>query len=609
MYIFRGRLCGRICDECPEDLANIKIRLYSLRDDQDAIRLATAEAKQTFSQLTPAQVQQKKGALLAETETDGRGAFSFTLRPESGYDGSAFELDLVIERVPGQTGEPASKPIQFSLTTLQPQWRETNDGLVWGWDYCLPHRLWCFIRGLFGAWTICGTVALCDTGQRVGGVRVKAFDRDWLQDDALGEAITDGTGRFRIDYSAADFRPGTFIDVELFGGPDLYFQVETLGGVALLNEAPSRGRDADRENAGPCFCIALCIDKMPDQQDEPPPVFLRVGGFDYATDIDSAPAGTGLTVGSGRAFCNVNRLNGVLPKTLNGNPMEYRFEIRELAANGAPITGWTTILPGQIARTEIGDLLRFSPDFPGDPNPIKAIPYTVNGIAGPGEAVADIIDNWIRVPQESDVFAPQGFFQPNGDMIRLNSETIAPNPGVDLTGLVTGNSVTSTGQPLVQNRHFAIRMRVREVGDAGAGIPAGTCQHIAVNNTLYDNILRHPTWMPQLVSDQLAVVMVDIGQLQLDGCAQIGTDLDVLITTAHPTLGAVTVSMTGPGGPYSFTEPPAAPGERSGTATPNFIVGDLAPCAYVVHLSVEVLLTTGDSTPTNRTDHIAFTKA
>ena len=152
-------------------------------------------------------------------------------------------------------------------------------------------------------------------------------------------------------------------------------------------------------------------------------------------------------------------------------------------------------------------------------------------------------------------------------------------------------------------------MRVREVGDAGAGIPAGTCQHIAVNNTLYDNILRHPTWMPQLVSDQLAVVMVDIGQLQLDGCAQIGTDLDVLITTAHPTLGAVTVSMTGPGGPYSFTEPPAAPGERSGTATPNFIVGDLAPCAYVVHLSVEVLLTTGDSTPTNRTDHIAFTKA
>ena len=143
MYIFRGRLCGRICDECPEDLANIKIRLYSLRDDQDAVLLATAPAKQTFGQLKPAKIQKKKDALLAETETDGRGAFNVEFNPEQGYDGGAFEIDLVIERVPGQTGEPASKPVQFTLTTLQPQWRETNDGHVWGWDYCLPHRLWC----------------------------------------------------------------------------------------------------------------------------------------------------------------------------------------------------------------------------------------------------------------------------------------------------------------------------------------------------------------------------------------------------------------------------------------------------------------------------------
>lgn len=609
MFFFRGRLCGRICPECPEDLANIKIRLYALRDDQDALRLATASAKQTFDRLKPAQIEQKKSSLLAEAETDERGAFSFELDPDSGYDGGAFEVDLVFDRVPGQTGEAASKPLQFTLTTLQPQWRETNDGQVWGWDYCIPQRLWCLVRGLFSAWTICGKVELCETGQPTGGVRVKAFDRDWLQDDALGEAITDGSGRFRIDYSAADFRPGTFIDIELFGGPDLYFHIETLGGVPLLVEPPSRGRDPDRENVGPCFCVEICIDEPPEEQDEPPPVFLRVGGLDYATDIDSAPAGSGLTVGSGRAFYNVNRLNGVLPKKLNGNPMEYQFEVRELAADGTPITGWSTVVPGQIARTEIGDLVNYAPDFVGDPNPFKAKPYTVNGTPGPSEKVADIINNWIRVPQENNWNAPQGFFQPNGNMIRLDSRTIAPNPGVDLTGLVTGNSSTSTGQPLVQNRHFAIRMRVREVGDLGPGITAGTCQHIAINNTLYDNILRHPSWMPVLVSDQLAVVMVDIQQLQADGCAQIGNDLDVLITTAHPTLGAATVSMTGPGGPYSFTEPAAVPGERFGTATPNFVVGDLAPCAYVVHLSVEVLLTTGDSVPSNRTDHIAFTKA
>jgi hypothetical protein len=67
--------------------------------------------------------------------------------------------------------------------------------------------------------------------------------------------------------------------------------------------------------------------------------------------------------------------------------------------------------------------------------------------------------------------------------------------------------------------------------------------------------------------------------------------------------------MTGPGGPYSFAEPAAVPGERFGVAIPNFVVADLDPCAYVVHLSVEVLLTTGDSIPSNRHDHIAFTKA
>lgn len=207
------------------------------------------------------------------------------------------------------------------------------------------------------------------------------------------------------------------------------------------------------------------------------------------------------------------------------------------------------------------------------------------------------------------MFWAQGFFQPNGNMIWLNTDAVAPNPSVDLSGLMTGNSSTSTGQPLVQNRHFALRMRAREISEFGPGIPAGTCQHYAVNNTLYDNILRHPSWMPDLVSDQLAVVMVDIQQLQADGCAQIGNDLDVLITTGHPTLGNVSVFMTGPGGPYSFTEPAAVPGERFGTATPNFVVGDLDPYAYVVHLNVQVLLTTGDSVPTNGTDHIAFTKA
>ena len=137
---------------------------------------------------------------------------------------------------------------------------------VAAWEYTVPYRYWCHIRGRFGAWTICGHVIHCETKAPIGGVRVRAFDVDWLQQDALGQDVTDGAGHFRIDYSAADFQKTIFspsINIELTGGPDLYFKVETLSGTVLLAEPPSRGRLADRENVGPCFCVELCLEKQP----------------------------------------------------------------------------------------------------------------------------------------------------------------------------------------------------------------------------------------------------------------------------------------------------------------------------------------------------------
>jgi len=154
---------------------------------------------------------------------------------------------------------------------------------------------------------------------------VRAFDVDWLQDDDLGSGITDGGGHFRIDYTTADFQKTIFspsINVELVGGPDLYFRVETLGGTPLLIEPRSRGRQPDRENAGPCFCVDLCLSEQPPVDTDPLPVFTAVGGYQYLTDINSTPPGTGLTVADNRAFFSTMRLNGILSKKLNGNPME-----------------------------------------------------------------------------------------------------------------------------------------------------------------------------------------------------------------------------------------------------------------------------------------------
>jgi len=615
-YIFRGKLCGLICPECPEPLANVVVRLYRSRDTQTVTALAVANPKETFTVLTEKQVKDKPSSLIAEAKTDDEGNFTFELGDKERYQGEAFEIDIYCATVPHLKPRPnPPAPTQFSITTLQPRWRQMETGFVAVWDYCLPHRFWCFVRALFGAWTICGRVTHCATKNPIGNVRVRAFDADWIQQDELGNAITDAQGKFRIDYVTADFgkTPFSWLNIELIGGPDLYFQVETvLGAVPLLIEPPSRGRQADRENAGPCFCVELCLEQPPPPQDEPPPVFTHLGGYAYLTDINGAPPGNGLTIGDNRAFYSTIRLNGILPKRLNGNSMEYRFEARTTDATGAPTGPWTPIAPSQIARTKIGLLANYAPAFPGDPNPVKTRDYTVNGTAGPTEVVASFtMDGWIQVPQESNVFGPEGFFQPNGNMINLISQSLAAFGAKNLTGLVAGNSSTSTGQTLAEDRHFALRMRVREAPVGGAGVDAGVCQHVAINNTLYDNINHHPSWAGYPESNALGVAMLDIAQLIADGCHEISNSLDVLFTAAHPNLGAVTVSMSGPGGPYAFTLPAAGtPGDRFGTAAPSgWTVAALPSCAYIVRLYVQLLLTTGDSAPNPLYDDIAFCKS
>ena len=81
------------------------------------------------------------------------------------------------------------------------------------------------------------------------------------------------------------------------------------------------------------------------------------------------------------------------------------------------------------------------------------------------------------------------------------------------------------------------------------------------------------------------------------------------------------VRFKGPGGPYAFELNPATaedPGENwFGTATPAMVGSPpapawtfeaLPPCAYLLKLSVSVLLTTGDAVPEPIGDYIAFCK-
>ena len=91
--------------------------------------------------------------------------------------------------------------------------------------------------------------------------------------------------------------------------------------------------------------------------------------------------------------------------------------------------------------------------------------------------------------------------------------------------------------------------------------------------------------------------------------------LTIRYTAAHPNLGPVTVHMDGPGGPYATTLADAAGAtapNRFGLATlvlpAGTTVADLKKCAYIVKLSVTILLTTGDGVPDPIGDEVAFRK-
>ncbi len=187
--------------------------------------------------------------------------------------------------------------------------------------------------------------------------------------------------------------------------------------------------------------------------------------------------------------------------------------------------------------------------------------------------VVDAHGDWIQAPQESaGPLSATGYFNPNGDMIRLITSSLASFGTVDLETPgppAAGQSATATGRPLVANRHFALRMSVREGGTPGAGTVAGLCRNVAIENTRR-RTLHHPAWMEVLRPDALAVAMVDIDELIADGCSGIDATLTANDTAAHPNLGSVSLTMSGPGGPYPLLQTPdgsATPENRFGTAT------------------------------------------
>jgi hypothetical protein len=604
-YAFHGNLRGVLCGECSEPLSGVKVRLYRLRSDQDAARLAVAEPKDTFRVLPAEEIDAKLERLIAEVDTDDKGGFVVRFDEGSRYQGEAFELDVYCGTVPHRLPVPPPRgPVQFSVTTVQPQWRERKDGNVAVWEHALSQRFWCFIRSLFDAWTICGRVTVCGTQRPASGVRVFAFDRDWLSDDPLGIATTDGDGRFRIDYLGANFRRGTWLNVELVGGPDVYFRLESPSG-EIVQEPPSTGRNPGRENIGPCFCVALCVKEEPIVSHA---WFTRVGEFNINSDISPT---TGLTLaaqpagfpnehgGPGFGFWSTLKLVGDCPTThpVTGAALRYRFGTRPSGSLAAPtwLTGsavvaikvgtrpvpWnfgsgSRLYPQDIVVAGSGGLSGTAP-MP----PPAAPPGPPPGSWGsmPPLILQPDADGWVTMPPGA---TNQGF---SGPLIYASSQSFAPGGAAPGSG--AGNAVAAPKSGVDV-----------EIVFEAAPMPGGA--GATLSNTL-----------PRLhVNNWSEVAEATVAQLTLPGttpCSAVTTALDLSYTMDHELvaswgIGLVT-SATIPGG---FPVFPGGTTPRGGFVSHHLDITPWPECAYQLTFSRKLKLTDGERPDSGRTSTIAL---
>ncbi|HHT9120506.1 MAG TPA: hypothetical protein ACFYD3_08210 [Candidatus Hypogeohydataceae bacterium YC41] len=615
-YTFRGKLCGFICPECPEPLSNVKVRLYRIRKEQNVTALAVANPKDTFAILTNDMVKAKTSSLIAETETDAEGKFIFELGEKQRYNGEAFEVDVYCGTVPHLKGGPnPPPPIQFSITTLQPMWRQTEQGFMAAWEYCLPNRYWCAVRARFGAWTICGRVITCDTKIPVMGVRVRAFDVDWIEDDPLGDAITDAAGKFRIDYLTQDFQKTPLspsINIEWVSGPDLYFRVETLGGSPLLVEPRTKGRTPGRENVGTCFCVELCLEKMPpDIHMDTIPLFTNVGQY-HVDPIYGDFTIAGLTTAGNYAFTDTIPLIGILPDGQNSKSLEYHFRVGEYNATGTVLGPVSDVDASMIAPIIIGKLEYWKFNVGLGVWELKADDYCVNN---PGATHNVVVKpgGWIEVPRENELWpGGKGRFIPMGNLINLITNKLT-DESFDLTmplpALKAGDSVPPAKKSRAHT--FKLFFEAREVGTVALLPGSNALEKIVFSNTHYTQ-LRHPNWAGG-VTTQRAVVLLDILELTSPGagCNKLQNHVHALYTVYHPFLGSARVYFEGnPPLPPDLPLVPVGGEAASGGAGHDFDITALKPCAYILWLEATLNLTSGWGQISGATiwDHIAFCK-
>jgi hypothetical protein len=606
-YIFRGKLCGFMCNDCSEPLANVKVRLYRPSRNENITLLAVADPNQTFHQVQEEELKAKQKLLIAETVADAHGAFTFQLGERDKYSGEAFEIDFVC-------GNNFHKPLppkkleeyQFHITTLQPQWREKNQeqNIVqyFAWEYCLAAKWWCQILRLLDLWVICGRVLSKDSNTPLPGIRVEAFDVDLLQDDAIGSGVTDSSGHFTIYYTSAEFSKTIFswLNIEWPAGPDIYFKLyDNTTNTLLSAEDRSVGHQANRENRSNCFCVTLTIDFS-----EPPPmvsVWTSIGNFTIPDEssLNHFDA-LGFASASRYALTGIITFEGQVPRrnTSNNNPIEYRFSVSTTTAdNGTPAVpaaNFSTLIIGKTpglfgGNCQLGKMIRFTPT-------IKIVDVYADITDFDVDGWIDVNNSILRTFTADPTLNPAELSTPNlwhwiddDPLITLNTATIV-HP-IPVAVVPAGNAVPVANR--IQNKKIAVRFEVREVINKAANIFV----YLPANGQTMNSIT---------VNNDSSVVELAINEQSGGGdCNTIGSNVHVSYTVHHADLmsasihvqsndlavnkflsdGFVTLS--------SNTNDAVNHNNNNSLLVNNTPINDLKKCSYLVTLSVQRRLHTG----------------
>jgi hypothetical protein len=366
------------------------------------------------------------------------------------------------------------------------------------------------------------------------------------------------------------------------------------------------------------FCICVC--PPPDTH----PLFTHVGQYKIAPYLaadgvtvlnDFQPDGT--TTAGDLAFTSTIPLNGILPDGLASQAAEYRFRVTKHAP-GAPVQDVEGAL---AAETEIGQLAYRYWDaltsswedgattyWVNNPGAVAVIPQEfgppltrpVNVDIGPG--------GWIAVPRENDPGNGGGgrFVRDYAQLLKLKTTALTDEHfHLDVGPLVAGDGVPATERSEAPTYRIAFEWRI--VGDAA--VHGNALETIALSNTHY-TCTHHPEWAGGTYAST-SVCMIDILELRppaATGCDRLRDTMHALFTAYHPYLGTVTMSIEGNGPPPDVTPPIVANEAASGPAGHLYDISAMAPCAYVLWLTVSLRLTSGYGQLPGETDHIAFCK-